>query len=142
VFRYLAPEWYDYADGSISYRQKSPKSLDVYAAAVIFWEVGSHKFAFGDPAHGPTTGQRYELRQAVDKRRYRPTPQLDVTVFTQDVCDLIAACWDPEPDNRPTFEGILVSPATPLLAPHASWARVTLSTSRKLTMRTLLSLHI
>jgi hypothetical protein len=50
MFRYLAPEWHEYADGSISYKQRFSKSLDVYAAAVIFWEVGSHKFAFGDPA--------------------------------------------------------------------------------------------
>jgi hypothetical protein len=129
--RYLAPELPVARDGSVTYPQfchLCHPSVDVYAFAVILWEVGSHKFAFGDPANGPTTSQPYELRQAVDKQEYRPYPPLDVTVFTQDVCNLIAACWDPEPDNRPTFKGILVSPATPLLAPHTRWARVTLST--------------
>uniref|UniRef100_A0A8C7YH00 Protein kinase domain-containing protein n=1 Tax=Oryzias sinensis TaxID=183150 RepID=A0A8C7YH00_9TELE len=92
--KYMPPEAYD-----INY--KPVRSFDVYIFAIFLWAILSGEEPF--PTAHPT-----RLRKCVAKGQ-RPT--LDELAKTDkagmsDLLDLMQKCWNGDPTQRPTFEGM------------------------------------
>lgn len=45
------------------------------------------------------------LRDDVVKNHFRPEVSKVSTIYPEDLVQMMKKCWDPVPDNRPSFEG-------------------------------------
>ncbi|CAM8926480.1 unnamed protein product [Rhodiola kirilowii] len=90
-YRYMAPEVYR--------RESYGKSVDVFSFALIM-----HEMFQGGPSNKAEAPE-----QVADKRAYEDSrPSLSSVVFPEKVKMLLRDCWHRNPDNRPTFEQIIL----------------------------------
>jgi hypothetical protein len=119
AYRYLAPEII-LEDGTAAYTSTCDQSIDVFAFAVIFWEVASRKIAFDNlaqqTAHArsitPIDGIPFSILAMEVKNGRRPsfsTVAFQLYQHSAAFRKLIESCWDTEPNKRPSFDSILVS---------------------------------
>uniref|UniRef100_A0A7N0T0I3 Protein kinase domain-containing protein n=1 Tax=Kalanchoe fedtschenkoi TaxID=63787 RepID=A0A7N0T0I3_KALFE len=90
-YRYMAPEVYR--------RESYGKSVDVFSFALIM-----HEMFWGGPSDKADAPE-----QVADKRAYEDSrPPLRSLIFPEKVKMLLRDCWHRNPDNRPTFEQIIL----------------------------------
>jgi serine/threonine protein kinase len=77
--------------------EKIDEKLDVYAFALVFWEILTRKDLFAE------YDDKEIFTQDIAIKGIRP-PLDDVHPVLQDI---IKACWDRNPDTRPSFEQLL-----------------------------------
>lgn len=70
---------------------------DVYSFALLLWELAERREPFRNL-------DLHQLVIAVDKHRHRPTLPSSVR---SEYSSLVEACWNHDPDRRPTFDDIV-----------------------------------
>lgn len=89
---YMAPE--------LVSEQKYTSAVDVYAFGMILWVMLTAKIPF--------QGLRpLQVMMKVVSDNYRPTLPRDTAPSA--ICDLIDACWRPDPTLRPSMDDVIVS---------------------------------
>jgi mitogen-activated protein kinase kinase kinase 9 len=77
---------------------------DVFSFGMMLWEMAAEQTPFAK-----FSGERaiFQVRQAIVTGKMPDLP----TNITPEMSDLITACWDPVPDQRPRFDEIVNQPS-------------------------------
>ena len=89
ALRWMAPEFHDI-------QPKANQRCDVFSYGMVLYEIFAHEIPFSDL-------ESYGAMFAIHKKERPPIPP-EAPLYIQ---QLIRACWEHDPQDRPTFEKIL-----------------------------------
>lgn len=108
------------------------KSVDVYSFSMILYQMIEGSAPFADKSED-------EVLCAVTQARERPPFRLKAKRYPDGLKQLIRACWDENPSQRPKFGEIIDSleRIKPLCDKQSFWRRMFKAPKRSLSIRSL-----